>query len=163
MPHKGVPWQKGVAEADTHAPWFGSYTWPASGAYIVSCISGKPSAASTARIWCVRPVSMSSSTSKQPSPISDTRVIRCTAYQHTVHIHYKVIYIRLKPVLFGFPRSVVKATMVIIYIYKDAHKLPSANYPPFSITLYTPKTERLERKMVDRLRLVACGRLYRYK
>ena len=43
----------------------------------------------------------------------------------------------MKPVLFGFPRSVVKATMVIIYIYKGAHKLPSANYPPFSVTLFS--------------------------
>ena len=40
----------------------------------------------------------------------------------------------LKPILFGFPRSVVKATMVIIYVYKGARKLPSANYPPFSFT-----------------------------
>ena len=27
----------------------------------------------------------------------------------------------MKPVLFGFPLSVVKATMVIIYVYSDAH------------------------------------------
>ena len=40
----------------------------------------------------------------------------------------------LKPILFGFPCSVVKATMVIIYVYRYARKLPSANYPPFSVT-----------------------------
>ena len=40
----------------------------------------------------------------------------------------------MKPILFGFPRFVVKATMVIIYVYIYARKLPSANYPPFSVT-----------------------------
>ena len=42
---------------------------------------------------------------------------------------------RLKQILFGFSRPVVKATMVITYTYSDAHKLPSANYPQLSVTL----------------------------
>ena len=40
----------------------------------------------------------------------------------------------LKPILFGFPCSVVKATMVFIYVYIVARKLPSETYPPFSVT-----------------------------
>ena len=47
---------------------------------------------------------------------------------YKLNMYYKCIYIRLKPIfLFGFPRSVVKATMVIIYIYKNAHMLKHAN------------------------------------
>ena len=46
----------------------------------------------------------------------------------------------MKPVLFGFPCSVVKATMVIMIqscIYKSAQKLPSANYSPSLVTSYS--------------------------
>ena len=67
---------------------------------------------------------------------------RLAAALHALRqIYYKFIQIILKPVLFEFPRSVVKATMVIIYIYKGAHKLPSATYR-FPLP-YTPKSEQL--------------------
>ena len=48
-------------------------------------------------------------------------------------IYFKCIQIRFKTVfLSGFPRSVVKATMVIIYIYKNAHMLQSAIFSAVS-------------------------------